>query len=364
MAEDDWAKKKKKEGKELQSEEVPTKKRKLDHSNKEKGRPLPPPIQRDKGEAQYHFSSETINFLVNLLKDVGIHRVLCVGVPSLHQFIWKNVTCGLKSFLLDIDTRLTKNVDSAAQYNMCNHHFFSSEEKMKYQKFIDVDSDEEREKIALIIDPPFGAKVDVLWNGALKHIQADCYESNHITCEVVWIFPYFMEGHILSSCPAQCRLRMSDYVITYSNHPKFKEQQNNKKKPSPVRFFTTVPLSSIKLPEELYRYCIICQKWVQQDNLHCNICKACPTKDGGKTYVHCTKCKKCVKSTWFHCALCGSCHLENTDCKSISSNNDDELVESQMAHSSHRNNKQMIGRQKRSLNVQRKKKRGLKNKTE
>jgi len=37
---------------------------------------------------------------------------------------------------------------------------------------------------------------------------------------VFWVFPYFMEGHILKKCP-ESGLKMSDYPIEYSNHAKF-----------------------------------------------------------------------------------------------------------------------------------------------
>ncbi|CAL8139597.1 unnamed protein product [Orchesella dallaii] len=118
-----------------------------------------------------------------------------------------------------------------------------------------------------------------------------------------------MEGHILSRCP-NSSLEMSDFHVEYRNHTKYSGGPRSKS--SPIRVFTTVPLSKITLTNDDYRYCDICSKWVDKHNLHCVSCGTCTTKDGGKSYVHCTECEKCVKPTWKHCGRCQKCHLADS----------------------------------------------------
>ncbi|XP_035710798.1 rRNA N6-adenosine-methyltransferase ZCCHC4 isoform X2 [Folsomia candida] len=281
---------------------------------------LPPPTQRDMGEAQYHFTEQTVNFFIKLFQDVGISNIICIGTPSLHHFFKRHPSLKIDSFLLDIDERLIQQFPATecAYYNMCNHHFFDDGRngRENYDKFL-----QNSESLAIVTDPPFGAKVELIWNGALSSVQKDFrqyHSQSSNRCEVLWIFPYFMEGHILNKCP-DSNLKMSDYKVLYKNHPKFKEGSGNGKS-SPVRIFTTIPLSLMKLPPDLYRYCDICQKWVERRNLHCDLCKTCPTKDGGETYIHCLSCKRCVKSTWSHCeSPCGTCHLINAQCPTSNS---------------------------------------------
>lgn len=109
-------------------------------------------------------------------------------------------------------------------------------------------------------------------------------------------------------------LKMSDYKVNYENHQLFKTDCNGKKYGSPIRIFTNIPLSLLKLPEsDGYKYCKICQKWVSNENKHCEKCKTCTSKDG-RTYIHCNKCNRCVKPTWTHCHTCRRCLLENHEC--------------------------------------------------
>lgn len=63
----------------------------------------------------------------------------------------------------------------------------------------------------------------------------------------------------------------------------------------------------IKLPpEQGYKHCRDCDRWVSVENRHCSQCKACTSKDG-RTYVHCDICGRCVKPTWKHCETCKKC---------------------------------------------------------
>lgn len=72
--------------------------------------------------------------------------------------------------------------------------------------------------------------------------------------------------------------------------------------------------SLIKLPDNgRYKYCAKCDRWVSVENEHCDICKACTSKDG-RTYVHCSECNKCVKPTYVHCKKCKRCSLPEHHC--------------------------------------------------
>ena len=67
--------------------------------------------------------------------------------------------------------------------------------------------------------------------------------------------------------------------------------------------------------EEGYRYCPKCERWVAANNLHCDLCQACPSKDG-RTYRHCAQCQRCVKPTYAHCDSCNRCfHADGHSCE-------------------------------------------------
>lgn len=59
--------------------------------------------------------------------------------------------------------------------------------------------------------------------------------------------------------------------------------------------------------------CVKCQKYVSNENKHCEQCKKCTSKDGS-TYTHCLKCKKCVKPSWQHCETCNKCAQKDHKC--------------------------------------------------
>ncbi|CAL8139599.1 unnamed protein product [Orchesella dallaii] len=134
--------------------------------------PLSFPNQRDKGEAQYHFNEKTVQYFMNHFRSLEFDSVLCVGTPSLHQHITSSNQKGLQSFLLDIDDRFVKLYQSRfALYNMCNHHFFH--ESSKYQKFL-----ASARKLAIVVDPPFGVKVELIWHGCLSGVINDFKRAN------------------------------------------------------------------------------------------------------------------------------------------------------------------------------------------
>lgn len=109
-------------------------------------------------------------------------------------------------------------------------------------------------------------------------------------------------------------LKMLDYKVDYENHPLFKTDSTGRKYGSPIRIFTNIPLSLLKLPvSDGYKYCNRCQKWVSRENKHCKKCKDCTSKDG-RRYKHCNLCERCVKPSWKHCNICKRCLLERHKC--------------------------------------------------
>lgn len=95
-----------------------------------------------------------------------------------------------------------------------------------------------RQTIVLIIDPPFGGRVEPLAE-TLKTInkfyKTLCGTKQDLP--IFWIFPYFMEPHILNFME---NFSMLDYKVNYDNHPLFQRGPKGRKGGSPVRIFTNL----------------------------------------------------------------------------------------------------------------------------
>lgn len=86
------------------------------------------------------------------------------------------------------------------------------------------------------MDPPFGGRVEPLAetvNAIMRHYG----KFNKGKLSVFWVFPYFMEPHIVNSLPD---FVMLDYKVDYDNHPLFTQDEKGRKFGSPVRIFTNV----------------------------------------------------------------------------------------------------------------------------
>lgn len=89
----------------------------------------------------------------------------------------------------------------------------------------------------LVTDPPFGGRVEPISDTFLK-MNKD-FKKVHKTEQdlpMFWIFPYFMEPHILNSME---NFSMLDYKVDYENHPLF-QGKGGRKFGSPVRIFTNL----------------------------------------------------------------------------------------------------------------------------
>ncbi|CAG2112848.1 unnamed protein product, partial [Medioppia subpectinata] len=267
--------------------------------------------------AQYLFSKQTIRVLMNeILVKNQFSRVVCIGCPSLHEYIdcHKNAL-NMKSLLLDIDCRYKQfySPKKYLKYNLFNNYFFGGvKDEKTFRRFI---ANSVKEPIVVLIDPPFGGLIDPMAKTIDK--ISEIWRKYHqisdesIKIPVLLFFPYFNEHRIKTTIPV---LSMSDFMVDYENHRKFKATDSGRKFGSPVRIFTNIKLSSIVLPEtDGYYYCDYCEKYISENNKHCFECNDCTARDG-KPYNHCYQCKRCVKNTWNHCNRCGYCHLIQHSC--------------------------------------------------
>jgi len=269
----------------------------------------------DKKEAQYFFSDTTKQFLTDTITSQGFTHVLCVGCPSIFECLPDNLSSS--SLLLDLDPRFLSFYSSNhfLWYNFFNGHFFHGEESSTVFRDFLISCD----KLLILLDPPFGAKTELISHSLDRIINQLEMLNISATVSTIWVFPYYMERQLKQH---RTDLVMSDYRVTYSDHGQFGAADDNtglvkqgvRKLGSPVRLFTSIPLSLLELPSsEGYRLCGECRVWVAQENTHCDQCGVCTSKDG-RTYVHCKLCARCVKPTYTHCEKCERCKLPTHTC--------------------------------------------------
>ncbi|XP_015116387.1 rRNA N6-adenosine-methyltransferase ZCCHC4 [Diachasma alloeum] len=278
------------------------------------------PLSNPKKEAQYLFSEKATAEVVDLLIKAGAKHILCIGAPRIHEYITQNHE-KMTSLLLDFDGRYHNFFGplSFCWYNLFNNHFFTEESQEVFNDFLTQDNGK---NIFLVCDPPFGGRVEFM-SQTIKSIT-DSHRilnklDNNETLKIFFVLPYFMESIMLNKSNPRGvdgglkDLKMSDYKVDYENHPLFVTGSSGRKYGSPVRIFTNVSLNLLKLPEDGYKWCKRCDKWVARENKHCKLCKSCTSKDG-RRYRHCKICNRCVKPTWKHCDKCERCVLEKHVC--------------------------------------------------
>ncbi|KAL1494394.1 hypothetical protein ABEB36_009999 [Hypothenemus hampei] len=269
-----------------------------------------PPLENAKKEAQYLFSKDSVEFIVNTFLKLNYKHVICVGTPRIHEHI-QTLNSNLSSILLDFDKRF-HNFFGPLEYcwfNMFNNYFFFEEASKVFQDYLKGTGGKDT---VLVTDPPFGGRSEPLIY-TFSHISNQYKRLAHNELPIFWIFPYFMEPQIVNFSQ---NFQMLDYKVQYDNHPLFHNGITGRKQGSPVRIFTNVSLSQIALPEPEYKYCRKCNRWVAQENKHCNTCERCPSKNG-QTYKHCNLCGKCVKPNWKHCSTCCKCVQTTHSCEKI-----------------------------------------------
>ena len=65
-------------------------------------------MECSKKEAQYLFTKDATNTIINLIKSLNIKHVLCVGTPRIHEQIISDYSPDIDSLLLDIDERYVR----------------------------------------------------------------------------------------------------------------------------------------------------------------------------------------------------------------------------------------------------------------
>ncbi|KOX67472.1 Zinc finger CCHC domain-containing protein 4 [Melipona quadrifasciata] len=274
------------------------------------------PLENSRQEAQYFFTKQSTEDIVNILLKLRAKQILCICTPKIHEYILENYENTMSTLLLDFDGRFHNFLGplSYCWYNLLNNHFFNESAIHVFKDFLTQNGGKDT---YLICDPPFGSRVEPM-SWTIKRIS-DLYkkwnniENEEDSLKIMFIFPYFMESIMKqkSNPPGVSGglkdLEMTDYKVSYDNHPLFITGSNATKSPSPIRIFTNVPLNLVELPKSNgYRYCKICQKWVAKENKHCKKCQECTSKNG-LTYKHCNICKRCVKPYWKHCETCKRC---------------------------------------------------------
>ncbi len=158
---------------------------------------------------------------------------------------------------MDLDARLLALLGPLefCWFNMMNFHFFHADSAASvYKDFLSElaanmpgdDKDSAGGRLAVVLDPPFGARHEIL-AATLRRIQRDArrLSGGRTSAKIFWIFPYFMERKIVQE--SSLDLVMSDYRVTYENHRDYSgaATKGGRKQGSPVRIFTNVPLRSV-----------------------------------------------------------------------------------------------------------------------
>jgi hypothetical protein len=277
-----------------------------------------PQLDSDSSYAQYFFDNQSLEFFGHIFRELKLTKIICIGAPRLHDFVR---SIGMDSILLDIDRRFEAFYrEDFMHFNMLNNFFFNgATDEERFTNFLNngsADGDETTQH-CVFTDPPFAARTELL-SQTLKEITYKYFALCRKRLPVFMIFPYFNESHVRKVMP---EMDMMDFQVSYMNHYAFNENYKGRKEGSPIRVFSNVDQRIIKYPPQLanYRFCGSCRRFVSKSNLHCKICKCCPSKNGS-SYRHCLRCVKCVKPTYIHCQECDRCvQAASHNCESYQS---------------------------------------------
>ena len=262
------------------------------------------PLTSNQGNAQFIFSEKSAKFFLDLFSDGAYSHVLCIGTPRIHEIV-STQSKKISSMLLDLDDRFVQFYPptSFQHYNLSVNYFFEKSGKKYFEKFL-----KKAKKVAIVVDPPFGAMARVV-NDCFEKLKDDIAKvGGDISISMYWIYPHFLSKHISEVQPS---LKMCHFPIEYDNHPVFKAGNNYTK--SPVRIFTNRPLAEIALSEDDFRLCKKCVAWVAKDVTHCKKCRGCPAVN--RASRHCDECERCVAVAYRHCNACTGCRPESHHCK-------------------------------------------------
>jgi hypothetical protein len=194
---------------------------------------------KDKHEAQYSFSDQSRDFILNRLLRNNLNRVICIGTPVIHEAIQSESDAGGRdSILLDIDHRIAQFYPKSkfVWFNMFNHFFFDGKKGVRrLNKFI---SSSAGEQIVLVVDPPFGALMELLADTLNFLIRKIRFYHDVDDIPVILCLPFFLSAFVSKTMP---NMKMSEYCVQYADHSRYKKNS------SPVRIFTNMPLDEFNV---------------------------------------------------------------------------------------------------------------------
>ena len=163
-------------------------------------------LEDSKSQAQFHFSQESLQIILDVINRQVPDLVICIGAPTVFLSI-KNS----EKILLDIDQRLAPFIKEFCHYNMFNHHFFDEQSQDLYESII-----KDKENVLVITDPPFGGRPELIGH-TLNRIANDLGQVQKY--HFMWIFPYYMEHQIRR---LDMNIKMSDYQVTYDQESNYR----------------------------------------------------------------------------------------------------------------------------------------------
>ncbi|XP_074598957.1 rRNA N(6)-adenosine-methyltransferase ZCCHC4-like isoform X2 [Brevipalpus obovatus] len=239
-------------------------------------------------EAQYFFSDKTIDFIVETLARLNFTRLISIGCPTIHERIQcQRNKLKIESILLDIDPRYSQFYlrKQFMLYNMFNHFFFEGKESQrKFENFLRQCSPG---GTCILIDPPFGGLIQAIARSVDKihsrWIRMHWPKRNNFFVDrnlntggyelgLMIFLPQFCESKAIQYLRGT---QMTDYQVEYNHHTTCRDCSCKIKVGSAIRMFTNIRQNLIKMPpEEGYRFCEKCDRFVCGKNRHCPLCDA------------------------------------------------------------------------------------------
>ncbi len=186
-----------------------------------------------------------MRFIVGTLAARQFSHVICLGAPTIYESLGGGTgNCAPRRLLMDIDARFLALLGPLdfCWFNMMNFHFFHPDSGSSvYRDFLSELAKYGGGSLAIVLDPPFGARHEIL-AASLQRIRRD---ARQVSTTLFWIFPYFMEKKLVGK-ETGLGLAMSDYRVVYENHREFSgNPESGRKQGSPVRIFTNMPLRQV-----------------------------------------------------------------------------------------------------------------------
>jgi len=119
--------------------------------------------------------------------------------------------------------------ESFGWYNMFNDHFLETvddpegaKSKNRFESFV---KSSRSETLAVLLDPPFGGRVEPIADSLKKLVQTVRKSGSEADVFFFWVFPYFMEPYLRNELPG---ISMLDYRVDYADHKMFNQGKTPK----------------------------------------------------------------------------------------------------------------------------------------